>query len=168
MRDVRWHFYFHLLRFNPTLQSSHTYDFPFSGITVLQSVEAFSCTVAFPPIIGQHVRWRHKSVLIHSSSVPSFSCTQGHKGCWSLSQLSAGRGTVTPWVSWQFIAGLPRKTNNHSHSHSRSQFRVSNSAHVHGWTAGGNRSTLTRSHTRYLFKQEMHILKIPVSMPPRP
>lgn len=114
------------------------------------SVEAFSCTVAFPPIIGQHVLWRHKSFLIHSSSVPSFSCTQGHKGCWSLSQLSTGRGTVTPWVSWQFIAGLPRKTNNHSHLHSSSQFRVSNSAHVRGWTAGGNRSTLTATPVIFL------------------
>lgn len=36
-----------------------------------------------------------------------FSCTQGCRGCWSLSQLSGGG--VTAWTSGRFIAGSHRK-----------------------------------------------------------
>lgn len=48
---------------------------------------------SLPPVSGQRVSWCRHSFLIHSSSMPPFSCTQGHKGCWSLSQLSWQVGT---------------------------------------------------------------------------
>lgn len=59
------------------------------------AVFAFSCPVAFPPVTGQRVPRCHNSSLVHSSSTLPFSCTQGHKGCWSLSQLSWPVGSLS-------------------------------------------------------------------------
>lgn len=49
-----------------------------------------------------HVSWQ----IINLFSI-SFSCTQGCRGCCSLSQLSGGG--VTAWTSGRFIAGSHRK-----------------------------------------------------------
>lgn len=40
----------------------------------------------------------------------SSSCTQGHRGCWSLSQLSQGEGGVTP-TNCHFVTGPHGETN---------------------------------------------------------
>lgn len=37
--------------------------------------------------------------------------------CWSLSQVSWGKGGVKPWAGRQIIAGPHRKTNSHTHLH---------------------------------------------------
>lgn len=66
----------------------------------------FPCAVTLPPVTGRHVSRCHHSFPIHSSSMPPFSSTQGHKGCWSLSQMSWQVGKFITRLHWKTINPL--------------------------------------------------------------
>lgn len=85
-------------------------------------------------------------------SFTRFSCTQGHRRCWSQSH----PGPIPPWTSPQVITGPPRKTNNHSHSHShlRPTYSSRFSSHACLWTVGGSRDTRREPIANVIAKKE--------------
>lgn len=81
---------------------------------------------------------KHPSYLFTTTS-PAFS------GCWSPSQLSVGKGGVTPWTSPQFIATKKETT---VHTHTCSQFRVPKSPDMHVFGLVGDSQSSQREPTQ--------------------
>lgn len=104
---------FHLL-IHSNVNKTTTFDSRISTMdsTTHQTVTSFCLSVVLNRkgfVLGHFGQTCCSSIFYYHLFLHSVSLAGVRVGCWRLSQLSAGRGGVTPWISHQLITGPHKK-----------------------------------------------------------